>query len=89
MWQKRPAIPTTTGDEIPVACPLCEYLEVQVDGAIAHISEVLESGFQSVKEKVRELHRWQEKRDEALEEFYSHKRLHRIQIVNVRGRKIA
>lgn len=64
---------------LPVACPSCESLERQYDDAIRHIREVLANRLKTLGEKVRDLHRWQEKRDEAIEAFYSHKRRHRAQ----------
>ena len=57
-------------------CPSCEALERQYENAISHIHEVLARRFKNIDEKVRELHRWQEKRDDAIEAFYSHKQRH-------------
>jgi hypothetical protein len=70
------------------ACPNCEALERQCDDVVRRIREVLEERFRSLGDKVRELHRWQEERDEAIEVFYSHKRLHR-QLANARRRAVA
>ncbi len=90
MVRKKPASSTHTEHPIPVACPTCETLERRYDNTIGQSRELLECRFQSLREKVRELHRWQENRDEAIEDFYAHKRMHRIQIVKARrARKIA
>jgi hypothetical protein len=62
-----------------VACRRCEYLERQYEDAVNRIRG----------EKVSELHRWQENRDDAIEAFYSHKRMHQIQIVKARDRNVA
>jgi len=90
MAQKKPPKGSQTEQvEGVVACPLCEYLEQQVDSAIIHIRWVIETRLQSLREKVRELHRWQERRDDAIEEFYTHRRMHRIYYVDAVERKIA
>jgi hypothetical protein len=70
------------------ACPNCEALERQCDDVVRRIREVLEERFRSLGDKVRELHRWQEERDETFEVFYSHKRIHR-QLANVPRRAVA
>jgi hypothetical protein len=75
MTSKKPSAPATTA-RLRSACPYCEALERQYDDAVGHIRELLELRFGSIRQKVRELHRWQENRDEAIEEFYSHKRSH-------------
>jgi len=89
MAQKKPPKESQIA-QVPgaAACPRCEYLEQQVDSVIGHIRRVIETPLQSLREKVREIHRWQEKRDEAIEEFYTHRRTHRI-YVDAEERKIA
>src|SRR5579859_1433302 len=79
----------STDNPIPVACPRCEYLERQYEDVVSHIREMIEVHFQSLGEKIRELHRWQENRDEAIEAFYTHKRTHRRQIRRPRDRNVA
>jgi len=73
--RKLSALPASESAERP--CAYCEALERQYEDAISHIREVLELRFENVGQKVRELHRWQENRDEALEGFYRHKLNHR------------
>jgi hypothetical protein len=57
-------------------CPSCESLERRYAEATSHIREVLANRLKTLGEKVRELHRLQDKRDDAIEAFYSHKRRH-------------
>ncbi len=71
--KKPPAASDTEG----YSCAQCEYLQQQYERAITHISEALGSRFQSLSDKVRELQKWQESRDEAIEALYAHKRTHR------------
>ena len=89
MPRKKPASFTNTEHPLAAACPRCEALERRYDNVIAQIRELLDRRFPSPKEKVRDLHRWQEYRDEAIEELYEHKRMHRIDLLNTQGRKIA
>lgn len=70
-------------------CPQCEYLERQYEGTITHVREVLGTRFQSLRDKVRELHKWQESRDEAIEALYAHKRIHRLSPRHAPGQNAA
>lgn len=87
---KKPAITISMNmEQLTARCPHCDYLERQCDVAIHQIRKVLELQFQSMREKIRDLHRWQEIRDEAIETYYSHKKTHRPQIGNSCGRHAA
>ena len=87
MTRKKPPEHINTGLSLraalgSVTCPSCESLERQYDDAIRHIRDVLANRMKTLGEKVRELHRWQEKRDDAIEAFYSHKQRHSGQVRN-------
>lgn len=79
MIRKKPASPTNLSSAEPgtAACRCCEALERRYQDTISRIREVLETRFQSVEEKIYELRKWQEMRDDAIEVFYSHRRRHR------------
>ena len=83
--KKRPAASSSKGDP----CPQCEYLEPQYEGTITHIREVLGTRFQSLREKARELHKWQDSRDEAIEALYAHKRIHGLSPRHAPGQNAA
>lgn len=91
LLRKEPATSSSAEAEnpLPAACPRCGDLERWYDDTVRHIRDVLETRFQGLREKVRELHRWQDTRDEAIEAFYAHKRTHRVQVWNARGRNVA
>ena len=70
-------------------CSQCEYLERQYEGAITHIRDVLGTRFQSLRDKICELQKWQESRNEAIEALYAHKRLHRLSPRHAPGQNAA
>jgi len=59
-----------------LACPICERWEREYEATIRAIYTVVDGEFNSVEEKLRELFRWQDLRDEAIERFYEHKKTH-------------
>lgn len=70
-------------------CPQCEYLERQYEHAVNRIREVLGTRFQGLADKIRDLRKWQESRDEAIEALYAHKRKHRLAPGHALGQKAA
>jgi len=54
-------------------CQECGRLEGHYQDAIKQIAIVVTTRFGSLRGKVRELRRWQEERDRAVERFYKHK----------------
>lgn len=61
-----------------IACAECERLELTYRLAVDHIYEAVGSMYPSLREKVLELHRWQDRRDETIEDFYQHKKNHTL-----------
>lgn len=57
-------------------CHECKALERIYDHFIRRIYGVVHGRFSSVDEKIRELHRLQDLRDEAIETLYAHKKCH-------------
>jgi archaellum component FlaC len=57
-------------------CPDCERLERKYRRTISEIYAVVDGKFNTVREKLRELARWQDVRDEAVEALYEHKKTH-------------
>ena len=53
-------------------CPKCNRLGREYQLTIGQIYSVVEGGFKTVGEKLHELFRWQEMRDEAVKTFYEH-----------------
>lgn len=77
------------GSSKACSCPQCEYLERQYEGAISHIREVVGTRFQNLSDKIRELRKWQESRDEAIEVLHAHKRTHRLSHRHAQGQNAA
>jgi hypothetical protein len=57
-------------------CPDCERLEREYRRTIAEIYSVVGGRFKTVREKLRELFRWQDVRDEVVVALYEHKKTH-------------
>ncbi len=53
-------------------CFQCEKLERQYKRSIREISHVVRTRFPVLGDKLRELHKWQDMRDSALDMFYEH-----------------
>jgi len=62
--------------EPSLLCPDCKRLEREYQLTIAEIYSVVGGRFKSVREKLHQLFRWQDVRDEAVEAFYEHKKTH-------------
>jgi hypothetical protein len=62
--------------ELRVACPVCERWEREYEATIRAIYAVVSGRFDSIGEKLRELHRLQDLRDVALKKYYEHKKTH-------------
>jgi len=69
-------------ERLHLACPSCERLEREYDSTIRAIYSVIDKKFKSLAEKVGELFRWQDLRDETIERLYEHKRVHRAEQFN-------
>jgi len=59
-----------------LSCPDCERLEHEYDLTIGEIYSVVDGRFGTVSEKLRELWRWQDMRDNVLKVLDKHKRTH-------------
>jgi hypothetical protein len=57
-------------------CSECERLERDCQIAAANISLVVSTRFNSLSEKLQQLHKWQDVRAKAMEKFYHHKNSH-------------
>jgi len=57
-------------------CHDCQRLEREYQLTIVEIYSVVGRRFQTVGEKLRELSRWQDTRDKAVNAFYQHKKTH-------------
>jgi hypothetical protein len=57
-------------------CPACDRLKSEYQRAILEIHSVVRTRFVTLREKVRELHKWQDIRDAAVKAFYEHKASH-------------
>ena len=57
-------------------CSTCLELERRYDHAIAQIRAVVSSRFERFGAKLGQLHRWQQRRDEAVRALYEHRRQH-------------
>src|SRR5437879_2654330 len=62
--------------EPSLLCPDCQRLEREYQLTIAEIYSVVGGRFKTLREKLRELFRWQDVRDKAVEAFYEHKKTH-------------
>ncbi len=62
-----------------MSCSQCESLEHRYQVALAKIHLTVDRRFSTVSEKLRELYRWQDVRDEAVGELHAHRRAHAIQ----------
>ncbi len=57
-------------------CADCERLKIEYQRTISEIYAVVGGRFNTVREKLRELARWQDVRDDAVEALYKHKKTH-------------
>jgi hypothetical protein len=57
-------------------CPVCDRLENEYEYTILEIRSVVRTRFPALREKLRELHKWQDIRDGALRALYKHKASH-------------
>jgi type II secretory ATPase GspE/PulE/Tfp pilus assembly ATPase PilB-like protein len=57
-------------------CPACNKLEYEYQCAIHEIFSVVRTRFPTLREKLQELHKWQDIRDGAVKVFYKHKASH-------------
>lgn len=57
-------------------CGECERLELDLQVAVTNISFVVSTKFPEFSEKLRQLHKWQEMKDKAMETLYTHKKSH-------------
>jgi hypothetical protein len=57
-------------------CLDCKRLEREYQRAISEISAVVGRRFNTVGERLRELSRWQDVRNEAVKALYEHKKTH-------------
>ena len=71
-----PTIDEEPAPTIP-KCPRCVRLEGEYQCAIDEISSVVSRRFPSSREKLRELHKLQDIRDDALKAYYMHKATHK------------
>lgn len=62
--------------EPSLLCPDCARLERAYRLTVLEIYSVVDGRFNTVREKLRELFRWQDVRDKAVEAFYEHKKTH-------------
>ena len=54
-------------------CPTCDRLENDYQLAVDEISSVVRTRFPTLRQKLRELHKWQDIRDGSLKTLYEHK----------------
>jgi hypothetical protein len=57
-------------------CPTCNRLENEYQRAILEIHSVVGRRFATPRQKLQELHKWQDIRDWAVKAFYEHKASH-------------
>jgi hypothetical protein len=62
--------------EPSLLCPDCQRLEREYQITIVEINSVVGGKFKAVRDKLRELFRWQDARDKAVTAFYDHKKTH-------------
>jgi hypothetical protein len=62
---------------VSARCSECDRLERLYEQSVARIFALMDKRFVERGEKIRELHRLQDVRDEALALFYAHKKRHR------------
>lgn len=66
----------TTGSQTTSTCRKCDDLERQYQRTVDEIYSVLRTRFPAVCEKVLELRKWQDIRNNAIEAFHEHKKSH-------------
>lgn len=59
-------------------CPECKSLERKYELAVGQIYAVVDGRFNSPRAKVRDLHRYQDRRDDALKAWLDHRASHRV-----------
>jgi hypothetical protein len=57
-------------------CPTCDRLEGDYQVAIDEISSVVRTRFPTLRQKLQELHKWQDIRDGSVKAIYEHKASH-------------
>ncbi|MBV9181183.1 MAG: hypothetical protein JO356_07720 [Acidobacteria bacterium] len=61
-----------------MACSICQNLEHDYQVCVREINSILQRRFRSGGEKLRELFRWQDRRDRAVQALYAHRKTHDI-----------
>jgi hypothetical protein len=73
IWALMFTVPSLRSDS---GCKVCHSLERTYQNAVQQINSIAETRFDSLSSKVRQLHKWQDIRTDAIEAFYEHKKTH-------------
>ena len=60
-----------------IECQVCHFLEQTYQNAVQQIYAIAETRFDSLNIKLRQVHKWQDIRTDAIEAFYEHKKCHK------------
>ena len=60
----------------PVSCPQCERLEHRYQVVLEKLHLTVDRRFNTLSDKLRELYKWQDVRDDVARALHVHKRVH-------------